>query len=545
MLASMRCVLAFSALFIIYFHPTEPARLLELTRVSLAVYCLYSVLLAVISWRADWAPPGRAVHWIDVFFFGYLVALTEGTSSIFFYFFFFAILGASFSRGFNEGIAVTLVSFMLFVTAGVALAPSGSEFEFDRTLLHAVYLLVFGYTISHLGGYESLLKRRLRLLREISNPWDPHFGANSAIGLTLQRLLEFYGGSSCTLVLKRTTTPASYLMYRAAPENPDRAAVPTAIVESAAEPLLCLPETLAAYYHHSADRWPVRFYGHTAYDLELRMRTKVGGDECKALATLFDTRAYLTVPYLQRDGTSGRLFLTRERGRFSQSDVGFLAQVSGVMAAGVENLRLMEEFMSDAAVHEHARISRDLHDTTLQPYLGLKLALDALQREAGRDNPISTRIAELVDMTASTIRDLRDYTEKLKNDMLSMPGDLLAEAIRRQAERLERFYGMKIEIRIETAPQLSGRSAAEVLKMISEGLSNVLRHTTAKKAFVSVRNETSRLVLEIGNEANGSLAGAAKFMPRSIHDRAEALGGETVIETRADGYTVVSVTIPV
>ncbi|MBI3919575.1 MAG: hypothetical protein HY322_21510 [Betaproteobacteria bacterium] len=547
MLASMRCVLAFSALLIISLYPTEPARPLELTYVSLAAYCLYSVVLAVISWRADWAPPGRAVHWADVFFYGYLVALTGGASSLFFYFFFFAILVASFSRGFREGISVTLVSFVLFVTAGVAFAPSGNEFELDRTLIHAVYLLVFGYIISHLGGYESLLKGRLRLLREINNPWHPRFGANSAIGLTLQHLLDFYGGSSCTLVLKRTTTPASYLMYRAAPENPDQAAVPTAIVESAAEPLLCLPETLAAFHHDPAGWWPGKFFGHAAYeyDLELQMRTRMVRDECEALAALFDTRAYVTVPYLQRDGASGRLFLARERGRFNQSDISFLAQMSGVMAASVENVCLVEKCVFNAAVHERARISRDLHDTTIQPYIGLKLALDALQRDAGRDNPISVHVAELVAMTAATIRDLRDYTEKLKNNMISMPGDLLAEAIRRQAGRLERIYGIRIEVGIEISPQLSGRIAAEVLQMISEGLSNVLRHTTAKKALVSVRNETSHLVLEIGNEANPSLPGAERFTPRSIHDRAEALGGQTVVEYRDDGYTVVSVTIPV
>ena len=545
MLAVMRCVLAFSALFIISLYPTKPARLLELTDVSLAVYCLYSVVLAVISWRADWAPPGRAVHWADVLFYAYLVALTEGASSIFFYFFFFAILAASFSRGFKEGISVTLVSFVLFVTVGVAFALSGNAFEPNRTLIDAVYLLVFGYIISHLGGYESLLRGRLRLLREINNPWHPRFGANIAIGLTLQRLLDFYGGSSCTLVLKRTSTPPSYLMYRASPEHPDQAAVPAAIVESAAEPLLRLPETLAAFYHDPAGWWAGKFFGHAAYDLEMQMRTGMVRDECEALATLFDARAFVTVPYLQRDGTSGRLFLARERGRFSQSDVSFLAQVSGVMAAGIENMRLVEEYMSNAEGHERARISRDLHDTTLQPYLGLKLALDALQREAGGDNPVSVHVAELVAMTAATIRDLRDYTEKLKNNMLSMPGDLLAEAIRRQAERLERFYGIEIEVGIGISPQLSGRIAAEVLQMISEGLSNVLRHTTAKNAFVSVRDDSSHLVLQIGNEASRSPHGADKFMPRSIHDRAEALGGETVIEYRDDGYTVVSVTIPI
>ena len=43
MLVLMRCVLAFTALAIIWLDPAEPTRLVELTYSSLAVYCLYGV----------------------------------------------------------------------------------------------------------------------------------------------------------------------------------------------------------------------------------------------------------------------------------------------------------------------------------------------------------------------------------------------------------------------------------------------------------------------------------------------------------------------
>jgi len=543
MLAVMRCVLALSGLFASSFHPIEPTRLAGLTSVSLALYCLYSVVLVAIWWRADWPPPGRAVHWADVLFYGYLVALGEGTSSIFLYFLLFPVLVASFSRGFREGISVTLVPLALFVTVRAAFAQSLSDFHFNRTVTDAVFFLVFGYILAHVGGYEHLLKRRLSLLREINNPWHPRFGANSAIGSNLQRLLDFYDGSSCTLVLARASTPPSYVMYRAEPHERDQAAVPIPIVESAAEALLRLPETLGAFYSDPANVWTETFFGHAAYDLEMQMPTEISRHECRALATLFDTHAFVTVPYMQREGVSGRLFLTREHGRFDQSDISFLAQVSVVTAASVENMHLMEEFMSSAAARERARISRDLHDTTIQPYIGLKLALDALQREAGGSNPISLQIAELVHMTSTTIRELREYTETLKSDP-PIPGDLLVEAVRKQADRLKRFYGIDIDARIDVSPHISGRIAAEVLQMISEGLSNVLRHTSAKKAFVSVHGRDPNLLVQIGNEADHRLTGAEKFVPKSIHERAQALGGQALVDRRDDGYTVVSVMIP-
>src|SRR5262245_31801269 len=230
MFAVMRCVLALSALFMSSFHPVGPTRLAGLTSVSLVLYCLYSVGLAAFWWRANWPPPGRAVHWADVLFYGFLVALGEGTSTMFLYFFLFPVLVASFSRGFREGISVTLVPLALFVAVRAAFAQSLSDFQINRTVIDAVFFLLFGYILSHVGGYEHLLKRRLRLLREINNPWHPRFGANSAIGLNLQRLLDFYDGSSCTLVLARGTTPSSYVMYRAEPNERDQAAVPIPLV---------------------------------------------------------------------------------------------------------------------------------------------------------------------------------------------------------------------------------------------------------------------------------------------------------------------------
>jgi hypothetical protein len=42
-----------------------------------------------------------------------------------------------------------------------------------------------------------------------------------------------------------------------------------------------------------------------------------------------------------------------------------------------------------------------LHDTTIQPYIGLKLALDGLYREAGEEEPLSPRIADLIEMADS------------------------------------------------------------------------------------------------------------------------------------------------
>lgn len=540
MLDIMRCVLAYSALAIIWIDPSEPARLIELTYASLAVYCLYSTAIAWMARRAGWPPPRRTAHWADVLFYTFLVALTEGTSSIFFHFYIFAVLLAAHSRGFREGMLATVASVALFTTVGLIAAPGGGDFELNRTLIRPVYLLALGYMIAYWGGYEMMLRRRLQLLQEVNNLWNPRLGVDHTIGANLERLLDFYGGETCVLVLRRPGPPERFLMYSAARARPGQALEPVEVTERFAQTLLRLPATVAAAWRDPAARWWRRYRSHLALGFGRRDQTPALREECSALANLLDAQAFVTVPYSQRDGAAGRIYLTSTRGSFDQTDIDFVAQASTAIAVVAENMALMEELTSRASEYERLRISRDLHDTTIQPYIGLKLALDALQREADPDSALAPRIAELADMAGMTIRDLRSYAASLK-ERAPMPGEFLVAAVREQGERLARFYGIEVEVKSDISEQLNGRLAAEAFQIISEGLSNILRHTAAKRAGVSILCENATLLLKIGNQGR---AGAAHFAPRSIGERARALGGEALVERDADGYTVVHVTIP-
>jgi signal transduction histidine kinase len=273
------------------------------------------------------------------------------------------------------------------------------------------------------------------------------------------------------------------------------------------------------------------------------VNTKSFQAECAAWTNLLDTRALVTVPYVQHDGTAGRIFLTGVRGGFTHADIEFLAQVSDSMSTVIENMCLVEELISKAAEHERQTISRDLHDTTIQPYIGLKLALDAMYREAGENNSISQRILDLISMAEMTIRDLRDYASNLK-DKTAMPGEFLVAAVRKLSDRLGRFYGINVEVTSDISPALEGRLAAEAFQIISEGLSNVLRHTAAKRAFVTILCENSHLLLKIGNDVAPIENAVKEFVPRSINERVLILGGSTFVEQRLSGQTVVHVTIP-
>ena len=140
----MRLVLASSALFIYMLHPAGPDTFFVATYTALGVYTVYSLVVYVLSIRRSALLPQRILHWLDLLWFIPLIALSNGTNSIFFFFLFFSILVASFGWGFTEGIRMTLVAASLFTTVGV-LSPTDDKFELDRFLLRVSSLSYFRF----------------------------------------------------------------------------------------------------------------------------------------------------------------------------------------------------------------------------------------------------------------------------------------------------------------------------------------------------------------------------------------------------------------
>ena len=539
MIGVMRCILALSALLIITIDPSEPGRLVSLTYGSIIAYFVWSGALVFRANRRSLSLPPRHEHWVDVCFSAFLAALTQGTGSVFFFVFLFAILVASFSRGFAEGQRVTLASVALFVIAVMAFPQSESAFDVDRLVVRPFYLLALGYMIAYWGGHEVTHRRRLRLLQEINNQWNPRFGHDHAVGTNLERALEFFSAGACVLVLKRPTSPPIYLTYHTSGRKRGQAMLPSAITQETAAILLSFPQTFSTRYDEKMPAWRRWFSGSG-----LLSRDSAMAEQCRVLANLLDTTSFMTVPYSQRDGTQGRVYMTMGRRSFEQVDVDFFGQLMTTISNVVEGMQLMDELVSRAAEHERYRISLDIHDTTIQPYIGLKLGLDAVAREAGPDNPLSPRLGELLGMTENTIRDLRRYMTTLQEDT-SLAGDSLVLAVRDQASHYQRFYGIEVDVRCDTDLTVSSQVAGAALQIVSEGLSNVLRHSKAKQAYVGMRGEGNRLLLEIANESPDAPDGEElDFTPRSIAARTRSLGGSCVVERDPLGYTIVRIAIP-
>lgn len=266
---------------------------------------------------------------------------------------------------------------------------------------------------------------------------------------------------------------------------------------------------------------------------------------CETLTAILDTESFVTIPLNYQRGVEGRLFLSA-RYRFTIADLQFLLQVTAQLLPILENIRLVDQMASEAAEMERQRIALDIHDNLIQPYIGLKLRLASVYHKLiTNDASAISDVERLRELTNIEIADLRRYVSALRNGVVRHGS--LPLAIERFAAKFTEATQIEVLIEVEdpikVSRQIPDRLAAEVFQIVVEGLNNVRRHTQAAQAMVRLACHSDRLIVRIENEDENDAA-PVSFTPRSITERAQALGGQAHVERDAHRRTLVTVKIP-
>ena len=542
-IALLRVLFALSAIVSLYVHPTEPDRFITVTYIILAFYTVYSVIAYILSrghsqfvhFLQSWG------HWVDVAWYAVLITLCSGTNIIFLFGFFFTILIASFQRGFVSGLSISLICAVTFAFVGLMILPKEPNFGFGDLLLRPTYLMVLGFVISCLGGLGMKLKRRLTLLKEITSLFNPRFGVDRTIGLIMEQLCTFHNVERCLLVLPDQIKGFNLLRVDSHDlGSPIRTeSIPTKL----AHLLISLPSDVAVVYTSNLNWWEHWWGNYYAYDVAKGKSSREGRQESESIAVTLDANSFASVPVCFRSQGNGRLYLVSRRRRFfNNSDLDFLLQVIAHVMPVIDNIRLVDQLAVNAAEEERRRIARDIHDTVIQPYIGLQLGLAAIRLKLtaiGAD--VNGDIDRMIEMASAGITELRSYVGRLKGNG-EQEGSLVP-AVRRFAGKFAEATGIAVQVATESNIYVDGRLAAEAFQIVAEGLSNIRRHTHATNATVRLENRDGSLILGIENDG-GDGQNPKHFTPRSISERSEALGGHTFVEQRNGSGTVVVVEIP-
>jgi signal transduction histidine kinase len=475
----------------------------------------------------------RILHWCDVFWYVLIVYAIGGVESNFFFLFCFAILTASFNYGFEEGARVTIVSVALFAAGSLTLRRDS---EISVLLLRATFLLSVGYVSAHWGESMVGTRRRLALLRDVSRLSNPRFGTDHTITSVMEKIRAFFGGDASILVTRDRESDA-YSLRMAKDGQLDRAIDARHLYADAARPLMAFQQSHIVFHVQPFLR-PLSLGGCClVFESSTERWSRIDPAPGRNLAELFEARAFISAPLSLRHG-DGRIYVTSRRRRFEKSDAMFLGHIVTQAFAVIDHIELLDHIASDAAVEEREKIARDLHDTVIQPYLGLRLGLSAVRNKAASGNPLAEDLDRLIALTEQVIDELRGYAGTFR-DRARLGRSVFLATLNRKADQLRESHGVEIEVIMEGAFCISDRLAAEALHVVNEGLSNICKHTAARRGSVRILCDREWLRIRIENEAKG--ASATGFMPRSIAQRAAALGGRVSVRQEAAGCVAVHI----
>lgn len=435
-------------------------------------------------------------------------------------------------------LALVVALIVVWVVDGWALGADdvrGGPSTAPAALGLALSLLLVGWSYSSLR-----VIRRLALCNDFGRLFSPSDSLDASLYAFAGMLRAAHGAESCLVVLDNAhAKPARlYIVDGARPLAAGGAALDPQLTGA----LLALPPEHALLYERPglARRSP----SCRAYHVATLEACRADLAQLSALGNLLDARSFISLPLRSRGQTLGRVHLVSQRRRCRRREVRFLAQLMSQAGPLIENMQLVEQLALTVATQERKRISRDLHDSTVQPYVGLKLGLEALRRRLPAEAAFAREVDELIAMAGEGISQLRQYVGRLKSDDRLHKRESLVQGVRLHAHRFSELYPIETSVLAAGEILVSSALYEEIIQIVREGLSNIRRHTPARRASVELRSMHGRLFIEIVNDRGELAPDAPQFHPRSIGERARELGGRVAVGERSNGDTVVAVDIP-
>jgi two-component system, NarL family, sensor histidine kinase YdfH len=211
--------------------------------------------------------------------------------------------------------------------------------------------------------------------------------------------------------------------------------------------------------------------------------------------------------------------------------------------------RQLAEYASRIEQLERQRMARELHDTLAQGLAGLILQLEAADSHLSSQR--SERAQEIVQQAMqrarTTLADARRAIDNLRST--TSDRDDLTAAIQKEIDHLESTtcVGCSLEMNLPDIIPVSINE--QVLRMVSEGLTNIAHHARAKNAWVNLsRSEDDLLVIirddGIGLPPDADRSGSGHYGLLGMRERARLAGGIFEYESEPGVGTTLRLRLP-
>jgi signal transduction histidine kinase len=259
-----------------------------------------------------------------------------------------------------------------------------------------------------------------------------------------------------------------------------------------------------------------------------------------------------SIPLVYQSEIIGQLLVaSRDRGDIlSPRDVKLLETIARQASVAAYNVRLTADLQRSrqelvtAREEERRLLRRELHDGLGPVLASMSFRLDATHNLLESDVPqAQANLATLKDQVQDSLSTIRRIAYNLRPPALDELG--LVGALREHCVAMGSSHSLKVSFDApDTLPSLSAAVEVAAYRIAIEALTNIQRHAGASACCIcmTVGDHLTIEVLDDGQGLGDNVRAGVGLT--AMRERASELGGQCIIENRADGGTRVYAILP-
>src|SRR5580692_8619429 len=205
--------------------------------------------------------------------------------------------------------------------------------------------------------------------------------------------------------------------------------------------------------------------------------------------------------------------------------------------------------LQSLAEREKASLARELHDELGGLLVGARMDISWAEQHMTKDDPdLKLRLNRVQQNLAAGVDLKRRIIEELRPTLLDNVG--LFAALRWQMKETCAGAGLKCtESYPDEEPRFKSEASIALFRIAQEAFSNILKHSRAKAADITLDMDEETLLLRISDDGIGMPAeqftAIGSHGLASMRHRVRALGGRLDVRKPASGGTMLIVQIPI
>ena len=195
---------------------------------------------------------------------------------------------------------------------------------------------------------------------------------------------------------------------------------------------------------------------------------------------------------------------------------------------------------------ERERIARELHDSLGQNLLHIK---NRVQLEMGRTRlpaDLQGELQDISNLASQAITEVRQISHGLHPHQLELLG--LTRALRALIDNAGEASAMTIIGKFDSVDDVFPHAAStNVYRIVQESLNNILKHSRAKNARVTLERDVHEVLLKIEDDGCGFRAdeNGNGLGLKNIAERVRMLGGKIKLDSQPEKGTRMEITVPI